>query len=344
MVEYFKNYLDEPKWKPIFSFVFIFVLGFVGGILINNSPTSSPLTTSKYSIRLVDPNNKLISPLLIADSGIMGNKNTENALKLETFDLLNIPEMQTISIYYRDLKSGIWAGVGENTEYDPGSLLKVPIMIAWFKKAQNDMSVLSQKLLFTGSLSNSGGKEFSNLVAGNWYTVDYLIQSMISRSDNDAKDVLLANLEPNLINSVFSDLGIQTWGDTNGKSKHISAGIYSRFIRILYNSTYLNHELSERALELLSSTNFNNGLRAGVPISINVAHKFGQFQDLSNPNSSIELHDCGIIYKTTNPYLLCVMTRGTSNIDIKTLESVIQDVSKTVYRMVDKNEIGLPKN
>ena len=118
----------------------------------------------------------------------------ENKLKLQTYDLLNIPDVQTISIYYRDLKTGIWTGIGENTEYDPGSLLKVPIMIAWFRKAQDNPSVLSQELLFTGPTS-SNGKEFSLLTKGQSYTVNYLINSMITKSDNDAKDVLLANID-----------------------------------------------------------------------------------------------------------------------------------------------------
>ncbi len=340
-----KTYFKSNWPNPLLSFFLVFILGFGVGIISSTSASLQGANPgNKYSIRLVDPNNKLISPLLIADSGTPGNKRVEDKLKLETFDLLNISEMQTVSIYYRDAKTGTWAGVGENTAYDPGSLLKVPIMIAWFRKAQDDPSVMSQKLLFSGSISNSGGNEFSGLTAGNWYTIEHLIDSMITKSDNDAKDVLLANLEPTTINSVFSDLGIQTWGDTQGKSKHISPVIYSRFLRILYNSTYLNHELSEKALELLSSTNFDDGLRAGVPSKINVAHKFGQYQDLNRYNAPIELHDCGIIYHPEHPYLLCVMTRGTSKADLNDLKKVIQEVSKTVYHMVNSNEIGLPKN
>jgi hypothetical protein len=47
----------------------------------------------------------------------------------------------------------------------------------------------------------------------------------------------------------------------------------------------------------------------------------------------MEMHDCGIVYYPYRPYLLCVMTKGSG--EIKSLETVIQDVSKMVYEEVN---------
>jgi beta-lactamase class A len=344
MIKNIRTHINSIDKTKILLFLVVFIVGFVVGSMINSGYATGIGSNSdgKYSIRLADPNNPLIYPPLISDSGAPGDKNLADKFKLETYDLLNIPQIQTISIYYRDMKTGTWAGVGENTEFDPGSLLKVPIMIAWLREAQENPSVLQQKLLFSGPLSDSGGDQFASLTAGTWYTVDQLLTSMITKSDNDAKDVLLSNLTPVIINSVFSDLGIVSWGDTAGTSEKISANVYSRFLRVLYNATYLNHEYSEKALELLNTTSFDDGIRSGVPKRINVAHKFGQFQ--ASPISPIELSDCGIVYEPSHPYLLCVMTRGDKTIELETLQSVIQSVSKNVYTMVSTNSIDLSKN
>jgi hypothetical protein len=49
-----------------------------------------------------------------------------------------------------------------------------------------------------------------------------------------------------------------------------------------------------------------------------------------------QLHDCGIIYYPGNPYLLCVMTRGT---DWSALEKTIQTISAMTYKEVDSRKL-----
>ncbi len=78
---------------------------------------------------------------------------------------------------------------------------------------------------------------------------------------------------------------------------------------------------------------------AGVPSTVDVAHKFGERTTLASDTESTEtkqLHDCGIVYFPENPYLLCVMTRGT---DFKVLEGIISDISRMVYEEVDSRRL-----
>ena len=82
--------------------------------------------------------------------------------------------------------------------------------------------------------------------------------------------------------------------------------------------------MSEKALELLSKTTFNDGIVAGLPENIVVSHKFGEY---ILPDE-IELHDCGIIYYVQNPYFLCVMTRGKDEGELK---NTISGISKIIY-------------
>lgn len=103
--------------------------------------------------------------------------------------------------------------------------------------------------------------------------------------------------------------------------------------RGIYNGSLLNKENSNKVLEWLSQSKFKDGLVAGVPGSVMIAHKFGE--RLLEDNTK-QLHDCGIVYYPDNPYLLCVMTHGN---DYEKLEKVIQDISKMVYTEVDSRRL-----
>ena len=87
--------------------------------------------------------------------------------------------------------------------------------------------------------------------------------------------------------------------------------------------------MSEKALTLLSQTVYNNGLTTLLPQTIKIAHKFGEYGVYEEEKLiGAQLHDCGIVYATQNPYFICVMTQGYK---IKDLEKVIQGISSLVY-------------
>jgi beta-lactamase class A len=327
--------------KKYYLIGLMFVLGFGIGVFVDNTFFDKDVASTFRSIRITDPNYKLISPLLLAGISVQGDteefKIIENKLKLLTYDALNVPGVDTISLYYKDLTSGLWAGIGENIGYDPASLLKVPIMIAWFKKEQDNPNTFSKTLVWTGSPNDNKNIEFFGLTPGQSYTIEALIRDMVIKSDNDAKNLLLSSLDTKTLDTVFTDLGIKNWNNASGTPNRISPIMYSRFLRVLYNSTYLSRELSEKALELLSESDFKEGLVAGVPADVKVAHKFGQFtyQDPKNTTGidPVEFHDCGIIYQPKKPYLLCVMTEGRTN--LINLQNIIAHISGAVYETVE---------
>ena len=79
-------------------------------------------------------------------------------------------------------------------------------------------------------------------------------------------------------------------------------------------------------LGLLSQSTFQQGLVAGLPAGIVVAHKFGE-RGYNNPTIPDQLHDCGIVY-TKKPYVICVMTQGTG---YDAMAGIIAHISKMVY-------------
>jgi beta-lactamase class A len=279
---------------------------------------------------------QFINPLIECDNYFPENNASQALIKSEiesySNELLAAKKATQISVYYRDLNNGSWLGINENEHYSPASLLKVPIMIAALKKCEKEPSFLKKKIKFERYIDNV----IANIIDTGWvqlgksYTVEELIVKMIAYSDNEAKNLLLLEIGDKAFNQTFIDAGIAPL-DFKYKTDIITVKEYSSFFRLLYNATYLNKELSEKALSILSKSDFKNGLVAGIPQGITISHKFGE--RAFNENNIKQLHDCGIVYLNNEPYLICVMTRG---FEFDELAKIIANISKIVYTQVSK--------
>ena len=151
---------------------------------------------------------------------------------------------------------------------------------------------------------------------------------MIIHSDNEATYLLKQHLDPAISNQTYIDLGINV-PENNPDAEFMTVRAYSSFFRILYNSTYLNDELSSKALGILTKSDFKLALRKPIPNDIRVAHKFGE--RTSSRSNLKQLHDCGIIYFPNHPYSLCVMTKGN---DFNEQSEQISKISEIVYERI----------
>lgn len=240
-----------------------------------------------------------------------------------------------VSLYFRDLNNGPWLGINEKEDFSPASLLKVPVLIAFLHQAETDPSLLEQKVNILPSDINQVVKpniisSEDHLIVGNEYTLLDIAKRMIQKSDNDAVLVLLRNMKKSYIEDIFKSIGLQFKGTAD--ENLITVKDYAGFFRILFNASYLDREMSELALDILAGSEYKNGIVAGVPKDIVIAHKFGERS--INGNADIQLHDCGVVYYPDKPYIICIMTRGD---DFRQQEKLISDLSKYVYQAVDNN-------
>jgi beta-lactamase class A len=238
-----------------------------------------------------------------------------------------------IAVYYRDLNNGPWVGVNDSEQFIPASLLKLPLMMVYFKLAETDPSILEKKYTFHAGESGvvtSMNYSKNTLEDGKVYTVTELINRMIIHSDNDALFILTTNVDVNEQKELFIKLGFPLPENVTYSQEFMSARNISSFFRVLYNATYLSEESSEKALKILTKSDFPYGIVAGVPKGIEVAQKYGE----RTIEEQTELHDCGIVYYPNHPYALCVMTEGS---DFHNLSTIIKDISKLTYETVDKS-------
>lgn len=251
-------------------------------------------------------------------------------------------DITNASVYFADLTTGQWASVNGNDKYYPSSLGKVPIMMAYYAMAESSSSILDEKNSYPAGATDLNTQQeippASAITLGKKYTNEQLIESMIKYSDNDAADVLTTRAttaELQGVQDVYSDLQVPLETDvTASSSDFMTPQQYSILFRTLYNATYLSRDYSEKALALLAQTDFTQGIVAGVPSSTVVSHKYGLASYLSaGVPYQWELHDCGIVYASGYPYVLCVMTKGTTSIAAQ--EKTIADISAAAYNQVE---------
>ena len=247
------------------------------------------------------------------------------------------------SVDFRDIDVPDGFTLSGSQMYTPASLDKVPLMMAYYKIAETDPTILSKEIEYPGTTdadSTESIKSTVQLTPGATYTIEELIEHMIRYSDNNATDLLKDYLNTTnnagAYTTVFSDLGIDP-STINDYTDNMTVVQYSVFLRALYNATYLNWDDSEHALQLLSETDFSAGIESGVPNDTLVAQKFGEVKlvDSSNKLLGRELNNCGIIYYPDHPYLLCIMTRATGD-NIQALENEVESISNIVYTGMQK--------
>lgn len=324
------------KMKRYLKLASIFIVGLVLGIGLNT------LVINKQSSGLKNPNNEIrlggyryTNPLLECEyNQSIGNaefKPSKQKIENIIAQKRQNGEISDISLYYRDLNNGPWFGINENSPYAPASLLKLPLMMAYFKWAESDLSILKKQITFKKKPEplEQNFMPQKRLDNGKTYTIEELIEHMMTYSDNDALFLLQDNIDKSRFDNLTSELGIETLAN-NGPEDYLSVKSYATLIRVLFNSSYLSRSSSEKALQIMAKANFPYGLMQGVPSGIEIANKFGERG--SSNNSAKQLHDCGIIYYPNHPYLLCIMTKGN---DINQLSKTIGEVSRQIYEDIN---------
>ena len=322
-------FLKKTFWLWVFSLIFTFFIGYKIASIRHTSPHQEEIVRKNFNYKYINPILECNSDLSLNNKLTPLKNNIESIINRE----INNKNITYASVYYRDLNSGPWFGINEQEYFSPASLIKVPILIAYYKKAEQDPTILQKKL--TVLTNSETGNNIQNIkpslttTNNTEYTVEKLIEEMIVYSDNNAYDTLSKNLTGDEIIKVYQDLDVdisKAFQNPNGNI--ITIKNYASFFRILFNASYLNQDMSEKALKLLTQVEYKDALVAGMPNNISVAHKFGERKYLDS--NEIQFHDCGIVYLPKKPYLLCVMTK--TNKGLNQVTNIIKVISQTVYK------------
>lgn len=237
------------------------------------------------------------------------------------------------SVFYRDLNTRRWFGINDIDRFYPASLIKLPISIMYYKMADFDPYIFDKQLQIPDDEGDNSDQYYppaDPLLVGKTYSIKEMIRHMLMYSDNAPFSVLYDGGKL-FRDKILSDLGVYE-PPANQKQEvwNVTARSYANIFRMLYNASYVSMQSANEILSMLSQSTFKNGIVAGVPDTVKVAHKFGEAEGVSDDGAvqSRILNDCGIIYKQDAPYILCLMLEGQ---DYTQMEQVMQRISQDAY-------------
>jgi beta-lactamase class A len=224
-----------------------------------------------------------------------------------------------VSVYFEYLPSGVSIGTNEHLEFRLASLVKTPLVMGIYKEIESGTMTKDTVLTVQKEQLDPKYGDLWKRGEGAKLTVKEAIDLALIKSDNTAANTLAAALPALAIDKVFDNLDIET--DQQGEVPLITPQNYSSIFRSLYLASTVNKESSNEILEILTKTDFNDQIVAGVPKNIPVAHKIGVYTS-ENTRS-----DCGIIYVPQRPYLLCIMTKA----EKEQADEYMTRISKMIY-------------
>jgi len=228
-----------------------------------------------------------------------------------------------ISMYFEYLPTRANVSINKDAEFYPASLLKVPVAVAVAKKIERREWKWSNELVL---LAGDRDELFGTLYkepTNSTHTIEDLVRRSLVESDNTAHFILLRNLETEEVEAVYEHIGLKGFFDTDGR---ISAKRYSAIFRMLYASSYLSPEYSQKLLAFMTESTFTDFIEGGLPEKTTFSHKIGIAVD---KNVYV---DSGVVYPPGRPYVLTIMVRTGNE---PQAQDIMQDISRIIYDYVN---------
>lgn len=255
---------------------------------------------------------------------------------LMSYDLLTSLQntKHGIGISFIDLKSGIHVGINNKYKFRAASVIKVPIMAAVYKMADENKLNLNTKLTYNAcdKLKGSGILQWQK--PGKSYTIRNLVGLMISYSDNIATKMLidylglpeikkqLASFEAH--NTVVVDDTCLN-EDPSPDMNLTTPDDISHLLKLIYGSNIFSKQSRHEMMSALLKQKYTFGIPRGVPKGIVVANKTG--------NIDFVLNDAGIVFSPNGEFILAIFTYGyPKKRDARVL---INKITEIVYKSVD---------
>ena len=235
-----------------------------------------------------------------------------------------------------------WSSRGDDV-FHAASTMKIPVMIELFHQVREGKVKLSDPLpiknefhsLVDGSVFKLKPEDDSETdlykAVGQTRTLDQLCDLMVTVSSNFATNLLIQKLGIDNIRATVTALhadgmdikrGVEDQkAFDKGLNNTTTARGLATLLLAIANGKAVDPDSSAKMVEILERQKFNEGIPAGVPANIRVAHKTGEITKIH--------HDAGIVY-AERPFVIVVLVRGIE--DFKQSSALIADVTRDLYQ------------
>jgi len=254
---------------------------------------------------------------------------------------------EAVGVYARDLVCSDSLLVGAATRFHAASMMKVPVLIQVFRDVDAGRLRLDQRIPVVNTFASlmdgspfhldAGDDSDSSLYGrvGRTATLRDLVERMITVSSNLATNILITRVRAARAQATAVALGADSIQVRRGveDTKAYRAGVNNtttaRDLGVLFAAIAEGRAASPASsramLDVLGRQHFNEGIPAGLPAGVRVAHKTGWFTGTH--------HDGGIVTAPDGRrYVLVVLTRGI--VDTLASARLIADIAGLVHGAV----------
>lgn len=220
-------------------------------------------------------------------------------------------------IVFYDISENEIIGYNIKEEFEAASLIKIPILIEYFRQVKAGKLKPQQTVKIKNSMKAGGSGSIKNLPEGSGISFAKLAELMITKSDNTATDILINQLGMKNVNDTAAELGCgatflnRTIWDFAAIDRGFGNTTTPEDMMILLKAVYEGKAVdvlsSAAMIEILKKQENRKMIPAYLPKETEVAHKTGELNGI--------LHDCGIIYNGRSSYVLCLMGKNIKNND-----------------------------
>lgn len=253
-------------------------------------------------------------------------------------------KFSAVSVSFYDYETALQFSYQGDRFFHAASTIKVPILLALFKLAEEGRVRLDNTLhvrnrfrsivddeVFRVALGRDADAEVPKRV-GRSMRVRELARAMIVRSSNLATNLLLDYLGLEEVRRVIAEArldGVKLQRGVEderafekGLNNEITADGLARCFRLLCEKEFVRNETREAMIEILKSQEFNNMIPAKLPSSAAVAHKTGEI--------STVCHDGGIVFlPERKPYVVAILTE--MPMSVETRHAPVAEISRAIF-------------
>jgi len=222
----------------------------------------------------------------------------------------------TYGIYVYNLTDKQSFGLNQDEVFPAASLIKLPVILALYKKAEKGEIELETKYVLKEADKRTGAGIIQYKPAGTVYTYRKLAELMGQQSDNTAFQVIRSLLGDEEIQKTIDNLGMSKTSLSKNETSPMDIGL---FFRKFYSQSILTRNHRDEILDYLTKTAFEDRIPAGVPEEVRVAHKIG--------TETGSFSDAGIVFGQ-KPFILVILSKDA--LEKEALEA-LPEITKIVW-------------
>jgi beta-lactamase class A len=231
-------------------------------------------------------------------------------------------------LFILDLSTGDYADLLSSKAFPAASVIKLPILMAFFQDVDAGKVSLSEKLVMRPELMASGSGYMQDLAPWSSFSAKYTVGKMIETSDNTATNMIIKRLGGAwALNKRFRSWGLQDtairrWLPDLRGTNTVSPQDLTLILSKLAKGSLLSPSSQANAIAILKTCHTRSLLYPGIGPGGEIAHKTGDI--------GFAIGDAGIVYMPNGrQYIAAVMLKRPY--DDPRGRDYIQTISRITY-------------